>query len=98
MENLAKTFLKKSISSGSFKEFLENVLNGKINDNKIENYIRKINDIEKDLNKAKKRKKINKLKNYIEKIKYSVYSEDKGKIRTDQVRSFKDQKGEGYNN
>ena len=78
--------------------FLENILNGKINDNKIENYIRKINDIEKDLNKAKKRKKIKKLKNYIEKIKYSVYRENNGKIRTDQVRSFKDQKGKGYIN
>ena len=42
---------KKSISSKLFKDFLEDLLNGKINDNKIENYIKKINDIEKDLNK-----------------------------------------------
>ena len=71
------------------------MLNGKINDNNIENYIRKINDIEKDLNKSRKSKKINKLKNYIKKIKDSVYGKDKDRIRTDQARSFKDQKGKG---
>ena len=86
---------KKSISSKLFKNFLEDILNGKIKDNKIENYIRKINDIEKDLNKSTESKKINKLKNYIKKIKYSAYGEDKGKIRTNQARSFKDQKGKG---
>ena len=42
---------KKSISSKTFKDFLEDMLNGKINDNKIDNYIEKINGIEKDLNK-----------------------------------------------
>ena len=73
-----------------FKDFLEDILNGKIKDNKIENYIRKINDIEKDLNKSRKSKKINKLKNYIKKIKCLVYGEDKGKIRTNQARSFED--------
>ena len=73
-----------------FKDFLEDILNGKIKDNKIENYIRKINDIEKDLNKSRKSKKINKLKNYIKKIKYSVYGEEKGKIRTNQARYFED--------
>ena len=86
---------KKSISSKLFKKFLEDILNGKIKDNKIENYIRKINNIEKDLNKSTESKKINKLKNYIKKIKYSAYGEDKGKIRTNQARSFKDQKGKG---
>ena len=39
---------KKSILSKLFKDFLEDILNGKIKDNKIENFIRKINDIEKD--------------------------------------------------
>ena len=67
-------------------------------DNKIESYIRKINDIEKDLNKSRESEKINKLKNYIKKIKYSVYGEDKGKIRTNQAKSFKDQKGKGHVN
>ena len=59
--------LKKSVSSKLFKDFLKDVLNGKIKDNKIEKYIRKINDIEKDLNKSRKSEKINKLKNYIKK-------------------------------
>ena len=48
---------KISISSKLFKNFLEDILNGKIKDNKIENYIRKINDIEKDLNKSRESKK-----------------------------------------
>ena len=59
--------LKKSVSSKLFKDFLKDVLNEKIKDNKIEKYIRKINDIEKDLNKSRKSEKINKLKNYIKK-------------------------------
>ena len=42
---------KKSISSKLFKDFLEDIVNGKINDNKIKNYIKKTNNIEKDLNK-----------------------------------------------
>ena len=50
MENLVKR-LEKSVSSKLFKGFLEDILNGKINDNKIEKYIKKINNIEKDLNK-----------------------------------------------
>ena len=74
------------------------ILNGKINDNQIENYIKKINDIEKDLNKFKKSKKINKLKNYIKKIKNSVYGKDKYRVRTDEAKSFEDQKGKGHVN
>ena len=81
-----------------FKVFMEDILNGKINDNKIEKYARKINDIEKDLNKSLKSEKINKLINYIKKIKDSVYGKDKDRIRTNQARSFKDQKGKGYVN
>ena len=60
--------------------------------------MRKINDIEKDLNKSRKHEKINKLKNYIKKIKYSVYGKDKDRIRTNQAKSFKDQKGKGHVN
>ena len=79
-----------------FKVFVENILNGKINDNKIEKYIKKkINNIEKDLSKSKESEKINKLKKYIKKIKKSAYKKGKGKIRTDDARSFKDQKGKG---
>ena len=58
MENLVKRLEKKSISSKLFKDFLEDILNGKISDNKIEKYIKKINNIEKDLNKSKKVKKL----------------------------------------
>ena len=46
--------------------------------------------------KSKKGKKINKLKNYIKKIKKSVYEKDKGRVRTDKAKSFEDQKGKGY--
>ena len=38
----------------------------------------------------------NKLKNYIKKIKNSVYKKDKGRVRTDEAKSFEDQKGKGY--
>ena len=31
-------------------------------------------------------------------MKYSVYGKDKGRIRTDKAKSFKDQKGKGYVN
>ena len=41
MENLVKGLKKKSISSKLFKDFLEDILNVKINDNKIENCIKK---------------------------------------------------------
>ena len=60
--------------------------------------MKKINIIEKDLNKSRKSEKINELKNYIKKIKYSVYGKDKGKIRTNQAKSFEDQKGKGHVN
>ena len=68
----------------------------RFNDNKIEKYIKKINNNEEDLNKSKNGEKINKLKNYNKKIKKSVYEKDKYRIRTDQAKSFKDQKGKGY--
>ena len=52
--------------------------------------------LQKKLNESKKGKKINKLKNYIKKIKNSVYEKDKGKVRTDEAKPFEDQKGKGY--
>ena len=52
--------------------------------------------LKKKLNKSKKGKKINKLKNYIKKIKKSVYEKGKGRVRTDEAKSFEDQKGKGY--
>ena len=75
---------------------MEDILNGKIKDNKKEKYVRKINNIEKDLNKSRKSEKINKLMDYVKKIKYSVYGKDEDRIRTNQARSFKDQKGKRY--
>ena len=87
---------KNSISSYDFKYFLESILNGKVDDNKIIKKVKIINDIENNLNDLKENEKINKLKNYIKKLKNSIYRKDKGKIRTDQARSFKDQKGKGY--
>ena len=35
MENLVKILTKKSISSYNVKKFMENILNGKVNDNKM---------------------------------------------------------------
>ena len=92
----SETINKKVILSNIFKHFLENILSGNIKDNEAEDYIKGINDIEKKLNTSKKGKKINKLKNYITKIKNSVYKKDKGRVRTDEAKSFKDQKGKGY--
>ena len=57
-----------------------------------------INDIEKKMNKSIKNKENDKLKNYIKKIKYLVYEKDKERIKTDQAKSFKDQKGKGHVN
>ena len=47
MENLVKRLAKKnSISSYDFKKFLESILNGKVDDNKITKKIKVINDID----------------------------------------------------
>ena len=86
------------ITSGTFKRFLEKILSGNIKYNEVEDDIESINDIEKDLNKFKKSEKLDKLKKYFKRIKYSVYGEDKEKIKTDQAKSFEDQKGKGYVN
>ena len=51
MENLLKLLMKKLFHQRILKFFVENILNGKVNDNKIEKYIKKINNIEEDLNK-----------------------------------------------
>ena len=97
MENLVKRLEKKnSISSYDFKKFLESILNGKVDDNKIIKKIKVINEIENNLNDLKENENINKLKNYIKKLRNSIYGKDKGKIRTEEARSFKDQKGKGY--
>ena len=81
-----------------FKEFLEDILSGKIKYNDLEDYEEGIDIIEKDLNNLIKSKKNDKLKYYIKKINYLVYGKDKEKIKTDQAKSFEDQKGKGYVN
>ena len=86
------------ISSYLFKDFLEDILSGKIKYNDIEDNEEEINDIEKDLNNLTKSKKIDKLKYYIKKINYLLYGKDKEKIKTDQAKSFEVPKGKGYVN
>ena len=65
---------------------------------KKEEYKKRFYNAEKNSTKSKKSKKVNELKNYLTKINDSVYGKDKGKIRTEEARSFKDQKGKGYVN
>ena len=80
------------------KDLLEDILSGDIKHNELNYYAEAINDIEKKLNNSIENKKSNKLKNYIKKINYLVYGNDKEKIKTDQAKSFEDQKGKGYVN
>ena len=86
------------ISSDLFKEFLEDIFSGNIKDDEIKNYEKEINNIEKDLNNLIKSKKNDKLKYSIKKINYLLYGKDKEKIKTNQAKSFEDQKGKGYVN
>ena len=51
--------------------------------------------MENDFNDLKENESIKKLKNYIKKLKKSIYGKDKGKIKTEEAISFKDQKGKG---
>ena len=85
-----------SISSGMFKIFLEDILSGNIKDNEVKKYTKSINNIEKKLNNSIKSKNNDKLKNYIKKINYLVYGKGKERIKTDQAKSFKNQKGKGH--
>ena len=75
---------------------MQSILNGKVDNNKIFKKVKRINKIENDLNDLKENENINKLKNHIKKLRNSIYGKDKGKIRTEEGRSFKDQKGKGY--
>ena len=87
-----------SITSGMFKKFLEDILSGNIKYNELEGYTESIDDIEKKLNKSIKIENNDILKDYVKKINYLVYGKDKEKIKTDQAKSFEDQKGKGYVN
>ena len=52
----------------------------------------------KKLNNSIKNKKSDKIDNYIKEISYLLYGKDKEKIKTNQAKSFEDQKGKGYVN
>ena len=70
-----------------------------IKDNKkIIKKTKTINKIENNLNDLEENENIYKLKNYIKKLRNSIYGNDKEKIKTDQAKSFEDQKGKGYVN
>ena len=73
---------------------MENILNEKFNDNKMIKKIKTINEIENDLNDLKENENIHKLRNYKKRLRNSIYGKDKEKIKTDQTKSFEDQKGE----
>ena len=62
----------------------------------MEHYEEDINDMEKK--NLTRNKESNKIKKYIKKINYLLYGKDKEKIKTDEVKSFEDQKGKGYVN
>ena len=81
-----------------FKKILEDMLSENIKDNEVKGYKEGIDDIEKKLNNSIKSKNNDKLKNHIKKINYLVYGKDKERIKTDQAKSFKNQKGKGHVN
>ena len=81
-----------------FKKFLEDILSGNIKDNEVDDHTEGIDNLEKELNNSIESKKNDKLKNYIKKINYLVYGKDKERIKTDQAKSFGDQKGKGHVN
>ena len=62
----------------------------------MEHYEEDINDMEKK--NLTRNKESNKIKKYIKKINYLLYGKDKEKIKTDEVKSFEEQKGKGYVN
>ena len=97
-EEFSENINKKNISSYEFKKIMENILNGKVDDNKIIKKVKTINKIENDLNDLKEIENINKLKNYIKKLRNSIYGNDKENIKNDQAKSFEDQKVKGYVN
>ena len=89
------TFNKKVISSKIFKDLIEDILSEEINNNnKKEIYKKRLNDVENALTKSKKSKNVNQLNDYLTKIKDLTDINDR--IKVDEARSFKDQKGKGY--
>ena len=94
-EEFTGTVNKKVISSKIFKDFIEDILSGNINNNnKKEIYKKRLDDVENNLTKSKKSKNVNQLKDYLTEIKDLTGIKDR--IKADEARSFKDQKGKGY--
>ena len=94
-EEFTETVNKKFISSKTFKDLIEDMLSGNINNNNKNIYIKKrLDGFENDLTKSKKSKNVNQLKDYLIKIKDLTGIKDR--IKADEARSFKDQKGKGY--
>ena len=79
------------------QKYLKILLIGNINNsNKKEIYKNRLDGVENGLTKSKKSKNVNQLKDYLTKIKDLTGIKDR--IKADEVRSFKDQKGKGYVN
>ena len=88
------TFNKKVISSKIFKDFIEDILSAVINNNnKNEIYKKRLNDVENDLTKSKKSKNVNQLRDYLTTYEIKDLTGIKDRIKVDEARSFKDQKG-----
>ena len=93
-KEFTETVNKKIISSKIFKDFIEDILSGKIkNNNKKEIYKKRLDGAENDLTKSKKSKNVSQLKDYLTKVKDLTGIKDR--IKADEARSFKDQKGNG---
>ena len=80
-ENITETVNNKVILLKTFKDFMNAIVNGLINNNNIKEIYNEIfSNIEKDLDKSKSSKNVDKIKNYLIKIKNLVNKYEK-KIR-----------------
>ena len=93
-EEFTGTVNKKVISSKIFKDFIEDIVEILTIIVKKEIYKKRLYNVENNLTKSKKSKNVNQLKKYLKKIKDLTGIKDR--IKTDEARSFKDQKGKGY--
>ena len=77
-ENITETVNNKVILLKTFKDFMNAIANALINNNNIKEIYNKIfSNTEKDLDKSKSSKNVDKLKNYLIKIKNFVNKNDK---------------------
>ena len=89
-KDITETVNNKVISSEIFKNFMNAILNGIIDNNNIkEKYNEYFSDIEKNLAKSKSTKNVDQLKNYLMRIKDLVNKNDKKKLQsTDTDREY----------